>query len=211
MKQKYSYLIGIDEAGRGPLAGPLVVAGVRVAAGFDGRMLWGIKDSKKLTEKQRERWFEILVRHPEIQYAVVKISPAVIDKINILNAAHKGAQSVYEKLCTSIRRRIEVQRSMMKNTSLVCHALLDGSLKLQPPASYEVIIKGDEKIPLISAASIIAKVTRDRLMRDLHKKYPHYGFDVHKGYGTKKHARAIKKYGLSSIHRKSFRLKNTYE
>lgn len=209
MKQKYSYLIGIDEAGRGPLAGPLVVAGVAVSAEFDGRVLNGIKDSKKLSEKQRERWFKVLTRHPEIQYAIARVSPKVIDRINILQAAYRGAQSVYEKLRTSILQCIKVDGNCSSSNTFLCHALLDGSLKINPPASYEVIIKGDEKVPIISAASIIAKVTRDRIMRNLHKKYPNYGLDAHKGYGTEKHVRAIKKYGYSKIHRTSFKLKKT--
>lgn len=253
MSQKsYRYLIGIDEAGRGPLAGPLVVAGIAVATPFDRsashgadmrpcttarwrrggqamRLLRGIKDSKRLTEKQRERWFLFLTGHPDIFFATAIISPAVIDRINIVQAAHCGAQKVYDKLSTSIHRCIEVPGSADQNmneaqsgkqsyTSIhqrigvkrrggsgtYCHALLDGSLKLKKSISHQVIIKGDEKIPLISAASVIAKVTRDRLMKKLHMKYPQYGFDEHKGYGTQKHIAAIEKHGYSDIHRKSF-------
>lgn len=183
------YLIGIDEAGRGPLAGPVVVAGVLMSRQLAGRVLVGIKDSKQLSAKQREKWFYFLISHSRIQWAVARVSPAVIDRINIYQAAQLGACRVYLKL------------SPQKD----CHALLDGSLHLPPPISHETIIKGDELIPTISAASIIAKVTRDRIMLRLHKKYPHYRFDLHKGYSTKLHREMIKRFGRCEVHRKSFR------
>lgn len=217
VKKRYRYIIGVDEAGRGPLAGPLVVAGVLASARFDARILRGIKDSKQLTEKQRERWYAFLTTHPDLRFATAIISPGVIDTINILKAAHKGARRVYRALLTSMPQRIKAESrdskkqksskiNLAKATPVFaeCHALLDGSLKLPHGVSYEVIIRGDEKIPIISAASVIAKVTRDRIMRTLHKKYPEYGFDEHKGYGTKKHMRAIRKFGPIGIHRKSF-------
>lgn len=192
-KMTNRFLIGIDEAGRGPLAGPVVVAGTLFRI-KDKRqkikILSGIKDSKKLSAKQREEWFGVLTNHPQIEWAVARISPKIIDRINISQAAHLGARRVYKKL----------------SGFGACHAMLDGSLKLPPHISYEVIIKGDEKISAISAASIIAKVTRDRIMLRLHKKYPKYRFDLHKGYGTKLHRDVIKKFGRSEIHRKSFRL-----
>lgn len=182
-------IIGIDEAGRGPLAGPVVVAGVLMSPRLAARTLVGIKDSKQLSAKQREEWFDFLTGHACIQWAVVRVSPAVIDRINIYQAAQQGARRMYCKLAPK------------KD----CHALLDGSLHLPPPISHETIIRGDELIPIISAASIIAKVTRDRIMLLLHKKYPAYRFDLHKGYSTALHREMIAQFGQCEIHRKSFR------
>lgn len=200
---KPQFIIGIDEAGRGPLAGPLVVAGIRLRipattsnAKFKIKneklrnIFNGIKDSKKLSKKKREQWFDILTDNPRIKWVVAKISPRVIDKINIARAANLGAKRVFQKL---FRGKI-------------CHALLDGSLYLPKHVPHKTIIRGDEKIPIISAASVVAKVTRDKIMTHLHKKYPLYGFDAHKGYGTKHHYETIKKFGLSDIHRRSFTL-----
>ncbi|MDO8600209.1 MAG: ribonuclease HII [bacterium] len=181
------YYIGIDEAGRGPLAGPVVVGGVKMKRGM-GRLLSGIKDSKKLSAKQREEWFAKLTVHPNIAWAVARVYPKTIDRINIARATNLGVRRVYQKL------------SDAKSTP----ALLDGSLYLPSYIPYKTIIRGDEKIPIISAASIIAKVTRDRIMTRLHKKYPEYRFDIHKGYGTKLHRAMIKKHGRSEVHRKSF-------
>ncbi|MBI4225323.1 MAG: ribonuclease HII [Candidatus Sungbacteria bacterium] len=182
-------LIGIDEAGRGPLAGPVVVAGVLMSPRLAARVLVGIKDSKQLSAKQREEWFGFLTGQPDIKWAVSRISPAVIDRINIYQAAQKGAAHVYQKLAP--------QKD--------CHALLDGSLHLPSYVSHETIIKGDELIPVISAASVIAKVTRDRIMLRLHKRYPAYRFDLHKGYSTALHREMIAKFGRCEIHRRSFR------
>jgi ribonuclease HII len=182
-------MIGIDEAGRGPLAGPVVVAGVLMSPRLAARVLIGIKDSKQLSAKQREQWFNFLTGHARIQWAVSCISPGVIDRINIYEAAQAGARGVYQKL------------SPEKN----CHALLDGSLHLPPPISHETIIRGDELIPIISAASVIAKITRDRIMARLHKKYPHYRFDLHKGYSTVLHREMIREFGRCDAHRESFR------
>lgn len=190
----YTHLIGIDEAGRGPFAGPVVVAGVRMHSKFKIKSLkfWkGIKDSKKLSSQQREQWFSILTNHPHIEYTVARVWPTVIDRINIAQAANVGAQRVYKKLS--------------KEKS--CYALLDGSLYLKRYEPHETIIKGDEKIPLISAASIIAKVTRDRIMLRLHKKFPQYRFDLHKGYGTALHLKLLRKYGYSEAHRKTFQVR----
>ncbi|QQG45066.1 MAG: ribonuclease HII [Candidatus Sungiibacteriota bacterium] len=189
------YIIGIDEAGRGPLAGPVVVAGIRVRTRHKHSGFFrNIRDSKKLSPKQREQWFRRLTDHPKIEWAVARVWPSVIDRINIAQAANLGACRVYKKLCPRI--------NLGQNTQ----TLLDGSLHLSTKTPHETIVKGDEKIPVISAASIIAKVTRDRIMLRLHKKYPHYRFDVHKGYGTKKHREMLKRFGRSRVHRKSFRL-----
>lgn len=181
-------IIGIDEAGRGPLAGPLVVGGVKVLAPIPE--LAGIKDSKKLSPKMREEWFEFLTRHPNIVWGVTKVWPKAIDTLNIYAAANFGARRIYKKL----------------SPDFCCPALLDGSLYLPPKAPFATIIKGDEKIPAIAAASVIAKVIRDRTMVKLHKKFPEYGFDKHKGYATKLHCAKVRELGYSDLHRKSFKI-----
>lgn len=201
------FLIGIDEAGRGPLAGPVVVAGIRLATcdmRHATRFLRNIKDSKKLTAKQREEWYNFLTSHPKIKWATAIVSHRTIDQINIAQATNLGAFRVYKKL-NNVTSRFHSKNNIVR----ACreHTLLDGGLKLPPHISHESIIKGDEKIPAISAASIIAKVTRDRIMMRLHKKYPKYGFDIHKGYGTEFHRKRIKKFGRCDIHRVSFRVK----
>lgn len=190
-----NYVIGIDEAGRGPLAGPVVVAGVKIKinqppCGRKLKAFENIKDSKKLSARQRERWFVVLTNHPKINWAAVSIGHKTIDSLNIAKATNLGARRVYKKL----------------SQGKICPALLDGSLYLSRRIPHKTIIKGDEKIPAIAAASIIAKVTRDNIMADLHKKYPQYRFDLHKGYGTKLHKDLIKKFGRSEVHRKSFRV-----
>lgn len=190
------YIIGIDEAGRGPLAGHVVVAGIKISVKRktkSEKLLWGIKDSKKLTPQKREEWFFILTKHPKIEWAVARVSPKVIDRINISKAANLAARRVYKKLSSGGKRIIP--------------ALLDGGLHLSKNAPFKTIIKGDEKIPVIGAASIIAKVTRDRLMLRLHKKHPQYGFNIHKGYPTRKHKEMIRKFGLSPVHRRTFKIR----
>ena len=184
-------MIGIDEAGRGPLAGPVAVGGVLMRQKSALRALRGIRDSKHLTPEGRERWFAMLAAHPDFSCASAMISPAVIDRINIRNAALLGAHRVYRKLAAGTSYSV----------------LLDGGLFLPHKIGIrqKTIIRGDENIPLIAAASIIAKVRRDRLMRRLHKKYPRYRFDLHKGYGTKLHRAMIAGFGRCEIHRKSFR------
>ena len=191
---KNLFLIGIDEAGRGPLAGPVVVGGVKCEK-RNLRILKGIRDSKQLTARKREEWFLKLTRHPDIEWAVTKIWPATIDKINIYQATLLGARRVYRRL------NLNGKRFSLGRTTF---AVLDGSLYLSKDVPQKTIIKGDEKIPIISAASIIAKVTRDRIMLRLHKKYPKYRFDLHKGYCTKTHVQCILKWGYTSLHRKSF-------
>lgn len=194
MKKKQFFVIGIDEAGRGPLAGPVVVGGIRIKLKVKNEKLKifrGIKDSKKLSSKQREAWFAKLTAYPNnIEYAVARVWPRVIDRINISRAANRAATRVYKKL----------------SNSRTHSAVLDGGLYLPKQFPSQTVIKGDEKISVIAAASIVAKVTRDRIMFRLHKKYPEYRFDVHKGYGTELHRKMIKKYGRSEVHRKSFRV-----
>lgn len=185
------YLIGIDEAGRGPLAGPLVVAGV-FARSLKRTLNFfrGIRDSKQLSEKKREEWYVKITKHPELQWATACIAPKVIDTINIAKAANLGARRVFCKLVGGKKENV--------------YALLDGSLYLPDDIVQETIIRGDETIPLIAAASIIAKVTRDRIMIGLHKKISQYAFDLHKGYGTHMHRELIRIYGISPLHRVTF-------
>ncbi len=202
------WMIGIDEAGRGPLAGPVVVAGVMMESKMKNEkwkkefpILDGIRDSKKLSPKKREQWFRILTRRPEIRWAVARVWPRTIDRINIARAADLGARRVFSSLSTSPFGGVTSEWGF--------RVLLDGGLRLPARIPHEVIIKGDEKEPVIAAASIIAKVTRDRIMLGLHKKYPQYGFDRHKGYGTRAHREVIGQIGVSEIHRRSFRLDST--
>lgn len=205
-KSPNSYIIGLDEVGRGPLAGPVTVAAVALPSGIASRIshfshltshisLPLLRDSKKLTPKQREIWFQ-WVKKQKIPFATVNISPKIIDKINISNAANLAATKAALKLITE--HKLPINKSEFK---------LDGGLKLITKSlklKAESYIKGDEKIPVISLASIVAKVHRDKLMEKLSKKYPQYGFNKHKGYGTKLHYKNIKKHGISEIHRKSF-------
>jgi len=192
------------------LAGPVVVGGIKLKIKYQKskfrKMFVNIRDSKKLTPRQREKWFRFLTTHPAIDWAFAKVWPKVIDRINIAKASNLGARRVYKKL-NNVTSRFH-----SKNNNIVraCreHTLLDGGLYLSPKIPHKTIIKGDEKVPMIAAASIIAKVIRDRTMLRLHKKYPQYRFDVHKGYGTKLHKDLIKKFGFSEVHRKSFKIRN---
>ena len=188
--KKYDFIVGIDEAGRGPLAGPVCVGAVAATANSkskitDYKILKNIKDSKKLSAKKREEWGKIIKKNFECYFTMV--GNKIIDKIGISKAVLLGVKRVLKKFS--------------KRPNLV---LMDGSLKAPKNYTQKTIIKGDEKVPLISAASIIAKVARDKRMVQLHKKFPKYRFDIHKGYGTKMHYKKIKKSGLSDIHRRSF-------
>ncbi len=177
-------ICGIDEAGRGPLAGPVVVAGVIMPP---DSMIEGINDSKKVSEKKREQLYELIIQEA-VSYAVAVIQPDIIDEINILQATKQGVTQVVEGLT-------------IKPNVILVDALTHIDTKGIP---YESIIKGDAKCYNIATASIIAKVTRDRIMRQWDEIYPQYGFIAHKGYGTAKHIQAIKEYGLCPIHRRSF-------
>lgn len=180
----YHYICGIDEAGRGPLAGPVVVASVIMPR---DSMIEGVNDSKKVSEKKREALYEQIIEEA-ISYGVGIIDQKEIDEINILNATKKG-------LTTSLKE-LNVKPDII---------LVDALNKIDTLGiPYRSIIKGDAKAYSISAASIIAKVTRDRIMRQWDEVYPMYGFEKHKGYGTAVHIQAIKEYGLCPIHRKSF-------
>lgn len=186
-------LIGVDEAGRGPLAGPVAVGIVAVPKRFNIRKAFpGVGDSKALTEKKREELYEVAVglkKAGTITFCVRFASASVIDSIGISKAVRKSVWSGVLKLAPEAD---------------TAHVLLDGLLSAPPEYLQKTIIKGDATEPVISLASIIAKVSRDRLMHRLAKEYPEYGFEVHKGYGTKKHLDAISKFGLSEIHRRTY-------
>ena len=180
----FTKICGIDEAGRGPLAGPVVIAGVIMPQ--DSMIEW-VNDSKKVTEKRREILYDKILDEA-ISYSVAIIGHDVIDEINILSATKQGVTQVVEGLD-------------VKPDLILVDALTHINTKGIP---YESIIKGDATCYNIAAASIIAKVTRDRIMRQWDEIYPQYGFLAHKGYGTSKHIAAIKKYGPCPIHRRSF-------
>ncbi|MBQ3414988.1 MAG: ribonuclease HII [Clostridia bacterium] len=179
-----NYIAGIDEAGRGPLAGPVVVASVIMP---EDSMIEGINDSKKVSEKKREKLYDEIIKEA-ISYSVAIIGHDEIDKINILNATKKGL--------TTCVKELDVRPDLI---------IVDALEKIDTDGiPYKSIIKGDAKCYSIAAASILAKVTRDRIMREWDSVYPQYGFINHKGYGTAKHIAAIKEYGLCPIHRRSF-------
>ena len=177
-------ICGIDEAGRGPLAGPVVVAACIMPR---YSMIEGVNDSKKVSEKKREELYEKIINEA-ISYGVGIIDQKEIDRINILNATKEGLTMAVKEL--SIRPDL---------------ILVDALTKIDTDGiPYKSIVKGDAKCYSISAASIIAKVTRDRIMRQWDEVYPQYGFVKHKGYGTAEHIAAIKEYGLCPLHRRSF-------
>ena len=180
----FKNICGIDEAGRGPLAGPVVVAGVIMP---QDSKIEGVNDSKKVSEKKRELLYDKII-YEAISYSVAIIDQNIIDEINILQATKKGVTEVVKGLDT---------RPNLIIIDALTHIDTDG-------VPYDSIIKGDAKCYSISAASIIAKVTRDRIMREWDKIYPQYGFAQHKGYGTAKHIAAIKEYGICPLHRKTF-------
>ena len=202
------WVIGIDEVGRGPLAGPITVAAVATAVGVryhipntkSKKVLANIKDSKKLSARQREEWFRRITYHAGFYITHASVGPQAIDRHGITKAARTAVARCLQKLSKEVR-----PPGGRGGRTSAFQILLDGSL--YAPADYhyqQTIIKGDEKIPLIAAASIIAKVRRDRTMTRLAKKFPHYHFEIHKGYGTKMHQNAIQRHGLSSVHRASF-------
>lgn len=180
--QRGAYMAGADEAGRGPLAGPVVAACVVFPHEC---IIEGINDSKKLSEKKRESLYELIIKNSI--YSVGIVGPEEIDRTNILICARKAFNIAANSL--SVRPEF---------------FYTDYITNLDLPAAYEAIVKGDSKVYSIAAASIVAKVTRDRMMRDYAIAYPEYGFEKHKGYGTKLHYEAVLKYGPSPIHRISF-------
>lgn len=177
-------IAGVDEAGRGPLAGPVCTAAVIMPLEAD-KIIPEINDSKKLSEKKREMLFEQII-NTAIAYKIVLINEKTIDQVNILNATKQGMQQAILGL------------------NVKPDVVLVDAVPLNVEIKTESIIKGDAKSYNIAAASILAKVTRDRLMLELDKIYPEYNFKKHKGYGTKEHIENLKKYGKCDIHRESF-------
>ena len=195
--QNIEYIVGIDEAGRGPLAGPVIVGVVAVPfplfkASFN-RVFKSVRDPKKTTIAERDIWYGRLKDWEEknrIQTGFSFIGSQVIDKIGIVKSIKRALDQSLKKMNLSSRKTL---------------VLLDGLLYARDEYMYqETIIKGDEKEPVITLAAIIAKVTRDKKMMQFAKKFPEYGFENHKGYGTKAHFRAIERHGLCAIHRRSF-------
>jgi len=185
------FVAGVDEAGRGPLAGPVLAAAVSfpqawLTTGLPGS-LRGLNDSKQLTEEERERFFAVLTSLPEVRFAVGRSDEGLIDQINILQATHRAMRLALAQLEPDID-----------------HVLIDG--KPVHPLSYPqtALVKGDARSYSIAAASVLAKVTRDRLMMEYDRQYPGYGFAEHKGYGTPAHLEAIRHLGRCPIHRRSF-------
>ena len=188
--KSHKYLIGIDEVGRGPIAGPVAVCALLLRGDFSRRDFKGLKDSKKLTQKKREMWFSKVNDSKSIVYAVSFVHQNIIDSKGIVCATRTALNR------SLIRLHVKPKK---------CLVLLDGGLRAPKRFMYQkTIIRGDEKEYAIALASIMAKVTRDRKMVKLSKKYPLYGFNSHKGYGTKKHYEKIKKCGLCELHRRSF-------
>jgi ribonuclease HII len=174
---------GVDEAGRGPLAGPVMVAAVILDP---DRPIAGLDDSKKLSAARRETLFDHIMQQA-LTWSVVEISPGQIDDLNILQATLLGMRQAVERLSPPPEL-----------------ALIDGNRAPRLPCQARTLVGGDGLEPAISAASILAKVTRDRVMVDLHRLYPRYGFDRHKGYPTRDHLQRLAQFGPCEVHRRSF-------
>ena len=189
-KRGIQYIAGVDEAGRGPLAGPVVAAAVVLSPSMK---IEGIDDSKKLSAKRRDELFKIIMEHA-VSIGVGIVSHSIIDEINIYQASLRAMADAISKLHHPPQ-----------------HLLIDGPRYQKSSIPFTPIINGDAKSASVAAASIIAKVTRDRLMMEYDILYPHYGFAKHKGYGTVQHREAIRKFGPCEIHRKSFRMPRMVE
>ena len=185
----YTAVCGIDEAGRGPLAGPVYAAAVWLP---EGLVIDGINDSKKLSEKKREALFDV-IKENAVAYGIGFADEKEIDEINILQATYLAMRRAYD------------------NMQKACdYVLIDGNRMPPMPVPGETIVKGDANSPSIAAASILAKVSRDRVMLEYAKQYPGYHFEKHKGYGTKLHYELIAQYGIQPFYRRSFLKKQGY-
>ena len=189
-EQGFNVVCGVDEAGRGPLAGPVCAAAVILP---DGLVIDGLDDSKKLTEKKRDMLYDVICEEA-IAYGIAFASVEEIEEMNILQATFLAMKRAVESL--SVKPDI---------------ALVDGNQKPSLDIQARTLVKGDAKSPSIAAASILAKVTRDRLMTEIAEQYPQYEFPKHKGYGTKLHYEKIMEHGISPVHRRSFLKKITGE
>ena len=183
--QGYHRIVGVDEAGRGSLAGPVVVAAVILNS--DRAECLEVDDSKKLSESRREALFETIISG-SINHQIEILGNIEIDELNILNATLRGMQQAVEAL-----------------ESVADHALIDGNRLPKLALPVQAVVRGDQKSKTIAAASILAKVTRDKIMRGFAQKYPQWEFSKHKGYPTKRHKGLLQQYGATPIHRKSFR------
>ena len=183
MEQGFKIVCGVDEAGRGPLAGPVYAAAVILPTGLQ---IPGLNDSKKLSEKKREELFDIITQKA-ISYSIGIATEREIDEINILNATFLAMKRAVDglEICPD-------------------YAIIDGNREPHTGIFEETVVKGDGKVMSVAAASILAKVSRDRFMLEMAEKYPQYQFEKHKGYGTKLHYEMISQYGVSPIHRRSF-------
>jgi len=180
----YRFVTGVDEAGRGPLAGPVVAGAVLLPPQVS---LDGLDDSKKLSQKSREKFFPRIIR-TALAYGVAIVSVETIEKINILQASLLAMKQAVEKC--------NLPPDLL---------LIDGNRRLDHPADQWTIVGGDGKSLSIAAASVLAKVTRDRIMQEYHQSYPEYEFDRHKGYPTQRHREKIRQFGPCPIHRKTFK------
>lgn len=183
IQKGYACVAGVDEAGRGPLAGPVFAAAVILP---EGEIIEGINDSKKLSPKKRDELYDI-IREKAIAVSSASVDEETIDEINILNATY-----------------LAMQKAVAGLNPKPDFVLVDGNRAPELDIECDTLVKGDAKSISIAAASIVAKVERDRYIIEMAKKYPEYGFEKHKGYGTKEHCEAILKYGPSPIHRRTF-------
>ena len=186
--QGISPVCGVDEAGRGPLAGPVCAAAVILPPEIE---IPGLNDSKKLTDKRRRALYDVIIENA-VSYGIAMVHEKEIDEINILQATFNAMEQAILQL--------SVKPAM---------ALIDGNRERPFPVPVQTVVKGDSLSANIAAASILAKVTRDRYMEEMAEQYPQYGFEVHKGYGTKAHYAALTEHGMSPIHRRTF-LKKFY-
>ena len=186
--QGYVSVCGVDEAGRGPLAGPVCAAAVILPPEIE---IPGLNDSKKLTDKRRRALYDVIIENA-VSYGIAMVHEKEIDEINILQATFNAMEQAILQL--------SVKPAM---------ALIDGNRERPFPVPVQTVVKGDSLSANIAAASILAKVTRDRYMEEMAEQYPQYGFEVHKGYGTKAHYAALTEHGMSPIHRRTF-LKKFY-
>ena len=185
-------IVGIDEAGRGPLAGPVIAAAVTIFANY--KILGLNRDSKQLTAKQRNEFFHIITNHPKIEWGIGQVSEKQIDKINILQATRLAMEKAFHSLQKKLHKRgVEPQL-----------VIIDGNFLINISTPQRAVVKADTTVMQCMAASIVAKVIRDRLMQKLHVKYPLYNFASHKGYGTKFHLKMLKIHGPCPIHRLTF-------
>jgi ribonuclease HII len=197
LSNQASLVIGIDEAGRGPLAGPVVAAAVIFPSSFKATNDTPLNDSKKLSEKEREELYSFIINESSA-FGIGVIGPTEIDEINILAATMRAMAIAVRELGSKL--------PITTDTTLL---LVDGNyFRTDLPYKYKTIVEGDGLCPSIAAASILAKVTRDRMMKELDALYPDYGFASHKGYATKAHRDAIAKHGYCPEHRRSFKLKS---